>query len=256
MKNPLFSISIVSHSQAELARALLDDISNLGETLSAEILFTVNIEESLPFTPDDCHHEIKIIRNTVPKGFGANHNYAYKRSRGRYFCVLNPDIRLVGNPFDALIRCLNEFNGGVVAPRIINPKDETENSARRFPTPISILKKSLIRSSALDYPQSANVFEPDWIGGMFMLFTRTSFEAVQGFDERYFLYYEDVDICARLKMKGLPVISCSDAKAIHDGRAESHHNPKYMQWHLRSMARFFTSVGFFKLALLPRTREK
>jgi GT2 family glycosyltransferase len=252
MKNIRLSISIVSHNQAELAKDLINDLSNLGDTLSAEILFTVNIDESIPFTPDDYHHPIEMIRNESPKGFGANHNLAFKRSRGRYFCVLNPDIRLVGDPFETLIRCLNETKGGVAAPRIINPKDEIENSARRFPTPISILKKALIGSSGLDYPEVAKAYKPDWIGGMFMLFARTSFEAVQGFDEGYFLYYEDVDICARLKMKDLPVIYCSDVKAIHDGRAESHHNLKYAQWHLRSMVRFFTSTGFFKLVLMPR----
>lgn len=254
MKNERVTISIVIHNQAVIAQDLLNDLSNLGNKLSAEILFTVNTDESLPFTPHDFHHPVKIIRNERPKGFGANHNFAYKQSHGRYFCVLNPDIRLVGNPFDVLVARLNETNAGVVAPRIVNPKGKIENSARRFPTPFGILLKALAGSPELDYPQTDEVYEPDWIGGMFMLFNRKYFEAVQGFDERYFLYYEDVDICARLKMKRLPVLLCPDVKAIHDGRGDSHHNLKYMQWHLRSMLRFFASKGFLKLAMLPRLR--
>jgi len=252
--DPQLSISIVVHNQAALARQLLDDIAALGNQLSAEVLFTVNTSESLPFDSLYYPFPLKIIRNKNPKGFGANHNFAFKQSKGRYYCVLNPDIRLIGNPFNILIEYLKKHCNGVAAPQITTHTGLIENSARRFPTPLSILKKTLAGSPGLDYPQTKGVYKPDWVGGMFMLFSRTSFEAVHGFDERYFLYYEDVDICARMKMKGLTVLLCPDVKAIHDGRGDSHHNLKYMQWHLRSMARFFTSTGFLKLSVLPRLR--
>lgn len=251
---PLLSISIVVHNQSALAQPLLDDIGALGDKFSAEVLFTINIEESLCFTPHDFHFPLRIIRNRHPKGFGANHNFAFKQSRGDFFCVLNPDIRLIGNPFAILMDCLKEHGNGVAGPMIVNPAGQQENSARRFPTPLGILQKALGGSPDLDYCQTETVFEPDWIGGMFMLFTRGSFERIQGFDERYFLYYEDVDICARLKMANMPVLQCPDARAVHDGRGDSHRNFKYMQWHLRSMVRFFASKGFYKLAVIPRLR--
>ncbi len=254
MIDDLLSISIVVHSQAAIAHQLLDDIAALGNQVSVEVIFTLNTDESLPFDPHGYRFPLKIIRNQTPKGFGANHNFAFKQSRGNYYCVLNPDIRLIGNPFDTLIECLKEHGNGVVGPRIINPAGTLENSARRFPTPFSILKKAVGGSIELDYHQTEAVFEPDWIGGMFMLFDRSCFEMIQGFDERYFLYYEDVDICARLKMACMSVLKCPDAKAVHDGRGDSHRNLKYMQWHLRSMARFFMSKGFWKLAVLPRSR--
>lgn len=253
MKPLRLSISIVVHNQATLAQSLLEDISDMGNKLSAEVLLTVNVDERLPFTRHDFHHPLTIIRNKRPKGFGANHNSAFKQSRGRYFCILNPDIRLAGeNPFVSLIECLKKNHAGVVAPRIINPAGAIENSARRFPTPFSIIKKASGRLLTQDYPNSNEVYHPDWVGGMFMVFPRDSYSRIGGFDERYFLYYEDVDICARLKMKRLPVLLCPDAKAIHDGRAESHHNPRYMHWHLQSMLRFFLSRGFWKLAIKPR----
>lgn len=251
---PQLSISIVVHNQAVLARQLLDDIGALGDKVSTEVLFTINIEESLPFTSRDFHFPLRIIRNNHPKGFGANHNFAFKQSRGDYYCVLNPDIRLIDDPFTILMDYLKEHGNGVAGPMIVNPAGQQENSARRFPTPLSILQKAFSGPLGLDYCQTKTVFEPDWIGGMFMLFTRECFERIQGFDERYFLYYEDVDICARLKMAQVAVLQCLDARAVHDGRGDSHHNLKYMQWHLRSMARFFTSKGFWKLAVLPRVR--
>jgi GT2 family glycosyltransferase len=248
------SISIVLHNQAPLAQHLLEDISAVGNELSAEILLTVNTHESLPFHENDYCHPITIIRNARPKGFGANHNFAFRQSQGRFFCVLNPDIRLLGNPFDHLTGYLKRNGDGVVAPQIIDPAGHLENNARRFPTPFSIVKKALVGTAGLDYPFSAGSFEPDWIGGMFMLFSRNCYEAVKGFDERYFLYYEDVDLCARFKRAGFHVFLDRDVRAVHDARYESHRNLQYLGWHLKSMLRFFASKGFREFVMRPRLK--
>lgn len=255
MNDILLTVSVVVHNQAEIAKQLLGDISDLGDKLSAEIIFTVNTDEPLPFATRNYHHSIKVIRNETPKGFGANHNFAFNHSRGQYFCVLNPDIRLVGNPFDTLIACLNDSKAGVVAPRIVNPNGGIENSARRFPTPFSILLKAIANSSMIDYQQDEYPYETDWVGGMFMLFPKDCFRRMGGFDERYFLYYEDVDLCARMKMAHCSAILCPQVTAVHDPRCDSHHNLQYMRWHLRSMFRFFTSKGFLKLVVAPNLRR-
>jgi len=254
LQKDLISISIVVHNQAAIAEGLLCDISALGDKLSAEILFTVNTHEILPFAPNDYHHPINVIHNEKPKGFGANHNFAFKQSRGHYFCVLNPDIRFVGNPFDALIACLSDPNSGVVAPRIVNPTEEIENSARRFPTPLNILKKAMTQSSQIDYQHAYDPIEVDWVGGMFMLFPTDCYKHIGGFDERYFLYYEDVDLCARMKMAQRSVVLCPQATAVHDARCDSHSNLQYTRWHLGSMLRFFTTKGFLKMVIAPYLR--
>lgn len=254
MPSKLISISIVIHNQASIAQQLFEDISAIGDTLPAEILLTINTHERMPYKTSEYRHSFKIIRNSNPKGFGANHNAAFRLSKGRYFCVLNPDIRLVGNPFNTLIECLEKRGGGVVAPRIVNLSGKTENNARYFPTPFTILKKAFLRSQGLDYSITEKVFEPDWVGGMFMLFTRSCFEAINGFDERYFLYYEDVDLCARMKMAQLRILLCPFVKAVHDARFESHHSVKYLRWHVTSMLRFFLSKGFWRLAAIPRMK--
>jgi GT2 family glycosyltransferase len=84
---------------------------------------------------------------------------------------------------------------------------------------------------------------------MFMLFTRETFEAVGGFDERYYLYYEDVDICARLRMAGKEVVLCPTVQVIHDAQRQSHTSPRHLAWHLASMLRFFTSAPFARQVL-------
>jgi GT2 family glycosyltransferase len=88
---------------------------------------------------------------------------------------------------------------------------------------------------------------------MFMLFRPEMFSAVGGFDEGYHLYYEDVDICARLKVAGCRIVACPGVFAIHSARRESHQNLRYMKWHLQSMIRFFLSRSYRNALALKST---
>jgi GT2 family glycosyltransferase len=88
-------------------------------------------------------------------------------------------------------------------------------------------------------------FSPDWIAGMFMLFRSELFREVGGFDERYFLYYEDVDLCFRLRQHGYEVILVPDARAVHFAQRQSHRNLRYLLWHVRSLVRFLLLRGCF-----------
>jgi N-acetylglucosaminyl-diphospho-decaprenol L-rhamnosyltransferase len=82
---------------------------------------------------------------------------------------------------------------------------------------------------------------------MFMLFPREIFKEIGGFDERYFLYYEDVDLCARLTLAGYRILLCNTVSAIHDARRSSHKNLRYMRLHLLSIIRFFFSDVYRQL---------
>jgi GT2 family glycosyltransferase len=231
----LVSVSVVSHRQADLVEVLLHDFAVHVKT-QVEILLTVNVPEALPLEPDRMGLPLRVLVNAEPKGFAANHNAAFRETRGNYFCVLNPDIRLEHDPFPALIRCLSDPQVGVAAPVIRNPAGLIEDHAREFPTPWTILRKALFGGN-LDHAIGAE--HPEWVAGMFMVFPRNVFEEIGGFDEGYFLYYEDVDLCARLALSGRRVKVCSEAGAIHAARRESRRSFRYLRWHLSSMLRFF-----------------
>jgi GT2 family glycosyltransferase len=196
---------------------------------------------------------LTIEQNALPKGFGANHNAAFARSRGEYFCVANPDIRLEANPFPALLRRMQDHRVGVAAPLVVGPDGSPEDNARRFPTPARLARKLLHRSGPnVEYPQSSEPMEPDWVAGMFMLFRHEAFARVGGFDERYFLYYEDVDLCARLRLAGLTVVLEPAARVIHHAQRQSRRSLRYAWWHARSMARWLCSRSRRRVArLLP-----
>lgn len=85
----------------------------------------------------------------------------------------------------------------------------------------------------------ARCFCPDWVAGMFMLFPSAAFEAVGGFDENFYLYYEDVDICVRLRHLGYRVAVMRGASVVHNARRDSRRCLRFARWHAASMARYF-----------------
>lgn len=248
------SISIVSHGHGRLIAELLGDLERHSDT-EFEVLLTLNIPENLAFSGAEFRFPLHIKENPSPKGFGANHNAAFQRARYGHFCVLNPDIRMPDDPFPELMRRFHVGIAGVVAPLVRDPDGHIETSARRFPTPAVILRKALFGPEPLDYTVGDPDSMPDWVGGMFMLFTRDAFARVGGFDERYHLYYEDVDLCARLRLAGREIVFCPTVEVIHAARRESHRNLRFFAWHVESMLRFFLSAPFRRLVLFGRTRS-
>lgn len=254
MSRPVLSLSIVSHGQIELVSLLLADIKMYCDAAAVEVILTVNIPEHLPVTPESFPFSLTVIQNLVPQGFGRNHNQAFRQARGEFFGVINPDVRIDSNMFTSLLSGLNLPSAGVVAPLVVNPLGAIENSARHFPTPLTILCKLFGRCQGADYFIGEAPVYPDWVAGMFMLFRCDVYQQLGGFNEKYFLYYEDVDICARIWLKGLRVALIPEAKVTHEARRSSHQQAAYLLMHVRSMARFFLSVTFFKAMLLRRRR--
>lgn len=236
--SPDITISIVSHGQASLVKQLLRDIDGCGAgSWLKEVIITCNIPERQSFQLTSA--PVRIIENEAPKGFGENHNAAFQHCRSEYFCVVNPDIRLHQNPLPVLRSCLQSQHAGVVGPRVVNPGGWLEDSARPFPSPMSVLRKLVGNRAASLYPENAVPENPDWIAGMFMMFDARAFAQLGGFDEGYFLYYEDADICARLTHADWPIVYCKEAEVVHDARRDSHRKLRYLKWHLNSMLRFF-----------------
>lgn len=244
---PTISISIVSHRQADLLQPLLEDIDRCCKAYPLEVLLTLNLPETLPFSAGDFSFPVSVHTNAVPQGFGENHNRAFARSSGQYFCVMNPDIRLDDEVFAALVACLQDAKVGVAAPVVVGVNGAIEDSARHFPTPLKILCKALGGCQGSDYSVLDKPVFPEWVAGMFMLFRREVFERLGGFDERYFLYYEDVDLCARLRLQGYAVAVCPAVRVVHHAQRTSHRSFRYMRLHLTSMLRFFCTPPFLKI---------
>lgn len=231
----MIAVSIVSHGHGAMVVRLIEQLLAFPEI--EQIIVTLNIEEPLKLPGDE---RITIIKNRCPKGFAENHNTAFAYCRADYFCPLNPDIYFRGNPFQELLTIMVDDRVGMVAPRVDSPSGIHEDSWRRFPTIWSLTRKLFGKdSSRYSVPIDGKPFSPDWVAGMFMLFKAKSYLKVKGFDEKFFLYYEDVDICNRLWRSNVIILACPTVSIVHDARRDSHRKMKHLYWHLSSMARYF-----------------
>lgn len=233
------SISIVSHGQGALVADLLRDLQQPLD-VDFELLVTLNIPEDEGFLADMLRsgRRVRVIRNAVPKGFGANHNAAFAHAQGACFAVVNPDVRLIRGALQPLLDVAHQPGTGVCAPGAYLSSGDPAPIARRFPTWASLFVKLLRRGQGADYPAFATPTAVDWVSGMFMVFPRAAFATVKGFDERYFMYYEDADLCRRLRRAGLSCWVQPATRILHDGQYASRRNLRHLYWHLSSALRF------------------
>lgn len=235
------TISIVSHGQAFLIRHLLSDLAGLSKK-NFEVVITINIPEDesayqgFPFP-------LRIIHNKKPKGFGANHNTAFSQSKTKWFAVVNPDIRINSIDFETLLAPFVNQAVAAVAPVVLSVDGRVEDSFRRFPTLMKLANRVFFRQHNPDYKFELDPFSVDWVAGMFVVFRRDAYHEVGGFDDRrFFMYFEDADICRRIRAKGLSVIVNPKSEVVHMAQRASHRNLKHMCWHVVSAIRYLTGI--------------
>jgi GT2 family glycosyltransferase len=193
-----------------------------------------------------------LIKNNQPKGSGENHNFVFDLIKEKFFCVLNPDIQFVGNPFLELLKTAANSSCGIVAPMITDLQGVRADTMRQHLTPWGLFKRLLGFNSGIHSNQpSGCLVSPDWVAGMFMLMRSEVFNQVGGFDQKYFMYCEDADICRRVSRVGYQIIGCLNVSAVHAAQRASHRNLQHFLWHSQSLLRYFLVYG--NCTLLKRT---
>ncbi len=228
------TVSIVSHGHGDMVWSLVEQLSK--SPWVAQILVTLNIPES---NPSCLPKNVVIITNAAPQGFGANHNQAFIVCETPYYCVMNPDISLLTDPFSQLIAVLNDQRIGVVGPRVLNVGGALEDSLRYFLTPVRLIKRYLIRGQQESFPKQGDLIFPDWIAGMCMLFRASDYRIIGGFDTSYFMYCEDADICTRLWAIHKRVVAHAHSSVMHNARRASRRSLRHLSWHIVSMVRYW-----------------
>lgn len=206
-----------------------------------QVVLTLNIPE--PDLVEEVNSQawtfqLKIIQNDAPKGFGANHNTAFQWVGFEYFCVLNPDIDFDSNPFPELVTNSGQSMTGCAFPIQFNEVGKIQDYARSLPSPSALFRRYLGRE------RKKQVFDkPEWINGAFMLFPTKVFRVIGGFDEQYFMYCEDVDICLRLQLAGFKLVS-SGSRVVHAAQRNTRVNFRHFAWHVASLFRLWSSAAY------------
>ena len=228
------TVSVVSHGDGASVRTLAIDL--LADKSVSKVIVTWNTPEAvqLPQNP-----RLIFIHNKAARGFGSNHNAAFEQCDTRFFCVLNPDVTLQTDSIGKL-RDFTVLTGAAAAgPLVLSPDGTQEDSWRRFPTFFSLFLKAFgYDTTVINSIDISTKLQPDWVAGVCIFFDSNSFKDVAGFDERFFMYYEDVDICNRLWDAGYTVRAVPEAHVVHLGRRASRRNLRHMKWHLYSMTRY------------------
>jgi GT2 family glycosyltransferase len=232
------SIVVVNWNTRELLLSCLRSLFQSPQGFSFEVIVSEN--GSCDGSEEAVRREfpaITVIQNGRDLGFGAGVNVGATRAKGRYIAVIPPDGTI---PKDTLKRMLeyliSDRDVGVVGCRLVGPDGKTQLSCARFPTPLRVISLFSRLDRILPIPSVQTYYDRfDWrrgrtvpwdhlqsrevdtvLGAVFMM-PIDAFRLVGGFDERYFMYYEEVDLFKMVRQKGFRVYFMTDVFAVHYG---------------------------------------
>lgn len=224
------SILIVNYKNSATLPDCLDSVYKTTEGLNFEVIVIDNGSEDRGLkTVQENFPKIRWIQNNANRGFAKANNQGAKVSRGKTLLFLNPDTQLTNNATQNMIAQLKQDSlTGVVGPKVLNPDGSLQYSCRTFPTVWTGLfnrysfvsrffpkNRHTTRYLMTDYDHKKSR-EVDWVSGCCMMVPKSAFKKVGGFDEKYFLFNEDVDLCHSLKHHGYKTLYLPDAKIYHD----------------------------------------
>ena len=206
--------------------------------------------------------QVKFIQTGANLGMGGGNNVGIRAAQGKYILILNPDIIVFPDSFQKLYDFIESRpDAGLVSPRLLNPDKTLQHTCYRWHrliTPLcrrtfvgktSFGRKELERFLYLDWDH-ATTREVDWIQGSFFLLPKVVLDKVGLFDDRYFMYFEDTDLCRRVWQAGFKVIYCAAAEVIHLHRKQSADGGlfalltnKLTRIHVRSWVRYMKKWG-------------
>lgn len=242
----LVTVSVVSHGHGPQVQAMLRDLAAHCARNVSRLVLTLNqaepalkhfvAETAWPF-------EIRVLENPTPQSFGFNHNRAFASADTPLFCVLNPDLRLPVDPFPALQAALAGDHVALAYPVQRDDRGERQDFERSVPTPLSLFRRVFLGRKQSD--------GMDWVNGAFMLFRTEAYRRLGGFDARYRLYCEDVDICIRLQLDGYRM-QLAPVDVVHLAQRATGRRLRHFVWHVQSMLHLWCSAAFWRF-LLRRT---
>lgn len=223
------SIIIVNFNVKVFLQNLLDSIEKASTQLQSEIIIIDNASDdgSVELLRDK-YPKVKLIVNNRNLGFGKANNLGLKEAKGKFILLINPDTIVAEDTFTKMIEFFDQTpEAGLAGCKILNPDGTLQLPCRRsFPGPwtsftkvtgLSTLfpKSKIFARYNLTYLDENQTYEVDAISGSFMMMRKEVYDKVGGFDEQFFMYGEDLDLCYRIQKAGYKVYYVHSTQIIH-----------------------------------------
>ena len=255
----LLSVVIVNYRSGELLDACLEMLFRHAGEASFEVIVVNNDRAAdLSSVRGLDKPGIRVIQNASNLGFGTAANIGFKESKGEFLLLLNPDVVVRPGAVECLLETMQSRpDVGIVLPQLRNPDGTLQYSCRRFYTWKTLwMRRGPWRRHLASHPtiqrhlmqdwDHASVADVDWGLGAAMLVRKRALPGGQLFDERFFLYFEDVDLCVRLHRSGWKVAYNPAAVMTHQHRRDSAEARALLAklHHLGSLTKFLWKYRF------------
>lgn len=199
------------------------------------------------------HSEIEYLYVGENIGFGKAHNLILEDIDSNFHLILNPDVIFSVDVIPRLIKQLAlQSDIAFITPKALYPDSRLQFICRKYPTVFDLINrrmklfKNQIKNNEYRCLDLNKSFYPDFIHGCFMLFKTDCFKKLKGFDERYFLYMEDADLCKKVDEIGMRKMYFPGAEIIHQHQKGSSKDLKLFFRHTNSAIKYFLKWGFKK----------
>jgi GT2 family glycosyltransferase len=201
------------------------------------------------------HEKLEVITLPVNRGFGAGHNAVITRYRqqAEFILICNPDIAFEQGEVDKLYAFSVRHQTGLSIPKVVYPDGSLQHGCKLLPSPYQLLIRRFISRFSSNINTEYELRNADYsrpffapsLSGCFMLLSQRALSDVGGFDTRFFLYLEDVDLSRRVCQAQHVVRYCPDALVIHESQRRSYRDVRFLLFHITSAIRYFNKWGWF-----------
>lgn len=263
------SIIIVSYNSLTVLKPCLESLQRQSLAHDSEIIVVDNASsDGCPAMVARDFPRVKLIANSKNVGYSKGVNIGIREARGSLFLILNPDTVVGEDSIERLVTFMeNRTDAGIVGPKLVFYDGNIQYSCRRFYNwKVLLLRRTFLgkifknsnavkRHLMLDYDHE-ELREVDWLLGAAMLVRREAVESVGLMDERFFLYFEDVDWCYRMKQKGWKVYYYPQSVITHGYARDSAQKVlnRSVIAHLASLIRYYEKWNFI-LYFIKKYRE-
>ncbi|MCX8128613.1 MAG: glycosyltransferase family 2 protein [Clostridia bacterium] len=252
------SVVIVTYNNRDLVTDTIASLYKSRCSCAFEVIVVDN--DSVDHTASAVEHSypnVKVIRSSKNLGFSRANNIGISKASGKYILLLNPDVIMFDDVLDKMVRFMDQNpDCGASSCKLLNPNGSLQYSVRRFAgfvdillcrTPLKKFVPEAVRNKVDHYYLMKDwdhneIMEVDWFLGAFMLLRKEALQKVGGLNEKFFMYFEDVDLCYRIRKEGYKVMYYHSPSIVHIYSQDSVKSfGKMSLVHLSSCFKFYMS---------------